>query len=215
MINSRMSQRSTRFVRRIRPQPSAEPVVAYVPAGVPITASVASGTTTQLPRWPTRINTTAFNHPDRNIPKNGIAEIEDAAPPVTNGAAFAASATYLYSPESIGEYRTDRAAARYAPIDAHFHLEQRSFPILTVSMSGISLRWSSNSLPCAGTILQGSIASGTSAGPFEGSVQIVRVDTVNHLVAARFVKMSGQAIDRLLVWLVQLDRIDNSTTSES
>lgn len=73
-------------------------------------------------------------------------------------------------------------------------------------MSGLSMDWNSSGLPAIGDILNGEVVTSPAAGRFAAAVQIVRVEPERHLVAGRFVGLSGAAIDRLLDWLVRLDR---------
>lgn len=108
------------------------------------------------------------------------------------------------------EFAANRGAARYAPANAEFEVGDRRFPVLTVSMSGISVRWADAALPAVGTVIDGDIltAPATTAPRFASLVQVVRIERANRIVAGRFVKQSGSAIDRLLSWLVRLDRGD-------
>ncbi len=107
---------------------------------------------------------------------------------------------------SLGE-SADRNAARYAPVGAFLEVADVQRPILTVSMSGVSVRWDPAELPALGSLVEGDLATAPAGRPFRASFQVVRVEPDTGVVAGRFAGLSGNAIDRLLGWLVDLDRI--------
>jgi len=107
---------------------------------------------------------------------------------------------------STGE-SADRNAARYAPVGAFLEVAGVPRPVLTVSMSGMSVRWDAADLPAHGSLVEGDLATAPTGRPFLASFQVVRVEPDTGVVAGRFAGLSGNAIDRLLGWLVELDRI--------
>lgn len=158
-------------------------------------------TTATLPTWP-------FRRPPRTEPPAGRS---DAQPTTTAGRVRAAPSAVPSAPATPGaaparDFRADRAAARYAPDGASLLVDDRSLTVLTVSMSGISVRWGGERLPATGTRVEGELVPGGSIRPFAASFMVVRVEPDRRLVAGRFVALSGTAIDRLLSWLSQLDR---------
>ena len=79
-------------------------------------------------------------------------------------------------------------------------------PVLTVSMSGVSVRWAGD-LPALGALVEGELATAPGRRAFQASFQVVRLEQGTGVVAGRFAGLSGNAIDRLLGWLVELDRL--------
>jgi hypothetical protein len=86
-----------------------------------------------------------------------------------------------------------------------FAVRGRSLPVLTVSMSGLSVEWDDLALPAVGSTVDGELRTGDPAGGFQASIQVVRLEPARRLAAGRFVGLGGPAIDRLLNWLVRLE----------
>lgn len=103
-------------------------------------------------------------------------------------------------------FRPNRRAARYAPAEASFEQGERALPLLTVSMSGLSMRWDGSRLPAIGTTLNGDLRPEPLAEAFPAAVHIVRVEPERRLAAGRFIGLDRIAMDRLLDWLIRLDR---------
>lgn len=104
------------------------------------------------------------------------------------------------------EFQADRGAARYAPPGAFFLIRDRALPVLTVSMSGLSVEWDRTDLPAVGTTVDGVMRPGAPAEDFPAVLEVVRVEPDRQLVAGRFVGLRGRAMDDLLAWLVRLER---------
>lgn len=152
----------------------------------------------KLPAWPFRRPPRAGARPEADdaAPERAAARLPETPPrrPATGGA------------EPSRQFAADRAAARYAPEGAGFLLDDRSLTVLTVSMSGISIRWDAGRLPAVGSRIEGEVVPGATVGDFAAAFDVVRVEPERRLVAGRFAPLSGPAIDRLLSWLSQLDR---------
>ena len=109
-------------------------------------------------------------------------------------------------PSGDCSFRSDRRAARYAPEESEYETDGRSFAVLTLSLSGLSLQWDATALPSTGAKLDGMLRPGDPIGAFPAAFAVTRLDRDRRLVAGCFVGLTGRAIDALLAWLVRLDR---------
>lgn len=142
--------------------------------------------TSKLPRWPLR--------------RSARQALPDAEPGGPRG-----PAPNLPASGSAGEFTADRRAARYVPPEGVFQIDDRDIAVVTVSMTGVSLRWDGPTLPPIGTALSGELAPGLSVRAFPVTVLVARHDVATRVVGARFGTLTGRAIDRLLEWLWKLD----------
>lgn len=106
-----------------------------------------------------------------------------------------------------GAFRTDRAAARYAPADAVLRTGSGDVPVVSVSLSGIAVNWQAPPFPTIDSVVTGDLVPTPTAMPFEAPFRVIRVDRTGGLIAGRFEPLPGLSIDGLLAWLVQLDRL--------
>jgi hypothetical protein len=162
---------------RKRQGPEPGPHAPKPRRGLPVEQTIADDLPSVLPRWRIR-------HPDR------AAEPGRDRRAATDGR----------------EFQADRRAARYAPARAVFVVRGRGLPVLTVSMSGLAVEWDDLALPAIGTTVDGELQTGAPDGVFHASMQVVRLEPARRLAAGRFVGLAGSAIDRLLNWLVDLER---------
>lgn len=176
------------------------PVVTLARPEAPWDQPVADPLPARLPAWP-------FRRPPRaSEPVSAESRAaDDARTGRPSGEALAHRPAANIAPRSR-HFAADRAAARYAPDGAVVLVDDRNLPVMTVSMTGISVRWDAGRLPAVGARIEAEVAPGTAVGEFAAAFEVVRVEPERRLVAGRFGRLSGPAIDRLLTWLSQLDR---------
>ncbi|MEQ8395825.1 hypothetical protein [Thalassobaculum sp.] len=194
------------MIKRIRARVAG--VGTLTTLGVPVATVPAAEAPTALPAWrvrksfrdPGSVQHEAAPRPGRRQP-----ESVDQSAGLKIGQPVVSGVDVQSNPSDRSA--ASRKAARYTPMEAEFRLNQRSFTVLSVSMSGISVRWTDPLLPSVGTTVDGDTIPDPafSIGGFRTLVKIVRVERANQLVAGQFVKLSGSAMDRLLNWLVKLD----------
>lgn len=169
---------------RGRQGPEPGPQALKPRRGLPVEQTIVDDVPSALPRWRMR---PADRAADRAAHPTGVTV--RGRPVATDGQ----------------EFQADRRAARYAPHGAVFVVQGRSLPVLTVSMSGLSVEWDDLALPAVGSAVDGELRTGDPAGGFRVSMQVVRQEPARRLAAGRFVGLGGPAIDRLLSWLVRLE----------
>jgi len=189
------------------------PVVTLARSEPPWQEAAAEVRPSTLPAWPfRRIRPGLGPGPDDAPAGTSLAASAARQPEVPARRLADATATAApVAPARPHEFRADRAAARYAPEGASFVDDGRSLPVLTVSMSGISIRWGAGRMPAVGARLEGEVAPAGTVAAFGVQVVVARVEPERRLVAGRFVSLSGTAIDRLLSWLSRLDRAAGRT----